>query len=288
VIGLISGTVTAAARSLGHTISFIITLTLMLFVGTMLFHAAAYGSRSYVRGRLRRFGPLVVFCLAAPLILADLVRHVLQDTGVWPECGNNPYFSRINSTDPFPAACTWSSAQYRCDKQCCVPVWEALPASTGPAYGWQPSTTDFFPAKADAPQFATLTPKGSLYLPPGFNASVQPYRVFKAPLVLYADSTPNPLSHRAAADAAACPHGLNAATGYCYLHANASAAESCTCSSCQASENLFHLSPMGLFFTIFCTYSGFVLLAVAVMWNANLHKKLAQVQTRWRELRARM
>ena len=45
---------------------------------------------------------------------------------------------------------------------------------------------------------------------------------------------------------------------------------------------------MGLFFTIFCTYSGFVLLAVAVMWNANLHKKLAQVQTRWRELRARM
>ena len=110
----------------------------------------------------------------------------------------------------------------------------------------------------------------------------------QAPLVLYADSTPNPLSHRAAAEPAACPHGLNAATGYCYLHANASAVESCTCSSCQASENLFHLSPMGLFFTIFCTYSGFVLLAVAVMWNANLHKKLAQVQTRWRELRARM
>ena len=171
----------------------------MLFVGTMLFHAAAYGSRSYVRGRLRRFGPLVVFCLAAPLILADLVRHVLQDTGVWPECGNNPYFSRINSTDPFPSACTWSSAQYRCDKQCCVPVWEALPhaASTGPAYGWQPASTDFFPAKADAPQFATLTPKGSLYLPPGFNASVQPYRVFKA-----SAPPPRPWLHLAA-----CLHG---------------------------------------------------------------------------------
>ena len=111
MIGLISGTVTAAARSLGHTISFGITGILMIVVGVMLFNAAATGVRSHVPGRLRRFGPFLVLCVAAPLIMADLVRHLLQDAGRWAECGNNPHYSRINTTDPFPPACTWSSSQ---------------------------------------------------------------------------------------------------------------------------------------------------------------------------------
>lgn len=261
----------------------------MLVVGVMLFNSASSGMRAHVRSPLRRFGPFLVLCLAAPLIMADLVRHVLQDTGVWPECGNNAHYSRINTSDPFPEACLWSSAQYRCDVQCCVPVWTELPqARAAPStFGWQPATSDFFPADASAPQFATLRGDGSIYYPPSFNMSLQPFRVFKAPLVLFGDSSFNPLT-QPRAEASVCPHGVNPATGYCYLHANASAAAQCTCDSCQPGENLFHLSPIGWIFTIGCTYSGFVLLALAVLWNANVLAKLSQVRSRWRELRRRM
>ena len=113
MIGIVSGTVTAAARSLGHLISLLITSTLMLFVGVMLYGAASSGTRSLAPSRLSRWGPFLLFSLAVPLILADLVRHLLQDHGVWAECGNNPSYSRINTTDPFPSSCLWSSSQYR-------------------------------------------------------------------------------------------------------------------------------------------------------------------------------
>jgi hypothetical protein len=289
VITLVSGTVSAAARSLGHTISFCITGLLMLVVGVMLYNAAATGLRSYLPRRLARWGPFAVFCLAVPLIMADLVRHMLQDSGVWPECGNNPYYSRVNTTDPFPDACYWSSAQYRCTVQCCVPVWHEGDAAAGErAFQWSPPTPDFFGGTNvtdGAPQFATLRGDGTLYYPPGFDKAQLPYRVFEAPLVLFADNTRNPLTQPRARPGE-CEHGVNAATGYCYLRADE--AEECSCSSCQPYENMLHLSPIGWLFTFFFTYAGFALLAVAVLWNANVVSKLKHVRKRWNELRAQM
>merc|ERR1719513_224250 len=44
-----------------------------------------------------------------PLIMADLVRHVLQDTGVWKECDRPPDVI-------WDSSCTWSSSQYRCSE----------------------------------------------------------------------------------------------------------------------------------------------------------------------------
>ena len=41
-------------------------------------------------------------------------------------------------------------------------------------------------------QFATLRADGSVYYPPTFDRSEEPYRVFSAPLMLYADGTRNP------------------------------------------------------------------------------------------------
>jgi len=82
VIGLISGTVAAAARSLGHFISFGITGTLMIVVNVYV----AYKTKSRPKKPIwKRFGPLVCTICAAFLIMADLLRHVLQDTNVWPE-----------------------------------------------------------------------------------------------------------------------------------------------------------------------------------------------------------
>eukprot|EP01012_Entosiphon_sulcatum_P035670 TRINITY_DN452_c0_g1_i1.p1 TRINITY_DN452_c0_g1~~TRINITY_DN452_c0_g1_i1.p1 ORF type:complete len:765 (+),score=107.99 TRINITY_DN452_c0_g1_i1:1538-3832(+) len=50
-------------------------------------------------------------------------------------------------------------------------------------------------------------------------------------------------------------------------------------------ENLAHLSPMGILFTITFTYLGFTLLAIGTLWNANLLSKLREVRTQWRQLR---
>ena len=156
MIGIISGTVTAVARELGHWISFGITvrcarrhpkraraaaasvrapppqpcaralmlgvhtppflrvqLTLMIVVNMFMYRTMR--KRTHKHGRWHRMGPFTLTCLAVrrgrpalarvvvclcvttrvrqvPFVMADLLRHVLQDTGVWPE--NLPGFVR--------------------------------------------------------------------------------------------------------------------------------------------------------------------------------------------------
>jgi len=78
-----------ATRSLGHTISFIITQTMMM--GMCFF---MYYQSSKRRGRhMVKYGPFYLVLLSFPLVMADLVRHILQDTNVWPEPGSAEYMS---------------------------------------------------------------------------------------------------------------------------------------------------------------------------------------------------
>lgn len=128
-------------------------------------------NRDEGRGKLFYYGPLILTSIATPLIIADLVRHVLQDTGVWPECERPDNVIWNND-------CVWSSSQYKC----------------------------------------TVLP----------------------------------------------PH--------CIPDKN---------------ENMFHLSPMGVLFTIVCTYTGFVCLMIGTLWNANIGEKLKDMRTQWNELRGR-
>jgi len=289
VIGLISGTVSAAARSAGHLISFFITLTLMVVVGFYLY-SATQGQRYYLPFR-QKYGPFMVLCVAAPLIMADLVRHLLQDNNVWLECGNNPTFSRINSSESFPDSCFWSSSQYHCEEKCCVPTWMADPEKPS-TYKWFPDQSIFFPNDTTAVQFGTLRSDGTVYFPPGFDLSKPPFTLFTAPLVLYDDFTINPINFTAnllangSFPGISCKYGVNPLTGYCLMPE----VETCDCDHClpDAHENMAHLSPMGWLFTIGFTYSGFVLLAVAVMWNANIVHKLKGLKTKWRQLRAQV
>lgn len=308
MIGLVSGSVSAAARSLGHALSLVLTSALMLVVGAMLLRAART-QRAHITPWRRQYGPLLALCAATPLILADVLRHVAQDSGAWPGCGNNAVFSRANSSDPFPASCLWSSSQYRCSITCCVPSW--LPTHNGSAgaaeFDWfppQPAAGGFFPAAGAGTeaQFATLRADGSLYFPPAFNrtAAREPVRAFSAPLALYGDG----LRRYAGAahepsGGSECPHGRNPATGMCYLldpalpHSEQLARlperdgeRACACDMCTHAEDMGHLSPVGVLFTILCTYAGFGLLALAVLWNANLAAKLRKVGAEWRALRA--
>jgi len=87
VIGIVGGTVTAAARSLGHTISFIITQTMMI---GMCFYMYYQSPKRHGR-HLYRYGPFYFVLLSVPLVMADLTRHILQDTNVWPEPGSAEY-----------------------------------------------------------------------------------------------------------------------------------------------------------------------------------------------------
>lgn len=57
-------------------------------------------------------GPLLLTCISIPLILADPMRHFLQDQGVWLSCSRVP-------GQTFPDSCLYSSDQYRCKVMCC-------------------------------------------------------------------------------------------------------------------------------------------------------------------------
>ena len=50
-------------------------------------------------------------------------------------------------------------------------------------------------------------------------------------------------------------------------------------------EDIACLSTVGVFFTIIFTYSGFILLALGTLWNANIMAKLKEIKKQWRELR---
>merc|ERR550514_2250710 len=54
-------------------------------------------------------GPFIMTMIAVPLIMADLLRHLLQDQGVWEEC------HRTADEPPWPKHCKWSSTQYKCE-----------------------------------------------------------------------------------------------------------------------------------------------------------------------------
>ena len=191
---MVSGTVTAATRALGHYIALGITSLLMLVVWSFIFRAAHSGPRMHLP-RWRRWGPTAVFTLAFPLIIADPMRHVLGDLGVWSGCGNNDAYPRINST--FPDECFWSSNQYRCGSPCCVPVWLPTSDSAETDYAWVPKQSTYFPdAKGGAApggQFGTLRTDGSVYFPRSFDRSRTPYRVFdgSAPTILFATGAVN-------------------------------------------------------------------------------------------------
>mmetsp|Transcript_28962 Transcript_28962/g.84883 ORF Transcript_28962/g.84883 Transcript_28962/m.84883 type:complete len:309 (-) Transcript_28962:305-1231(-) len=298
---------------MGHYISLALTSLLMVAVGAMLFRAARRGPRSRVKSPARRYGPFLLLCAAAPLILADIVRHVSQDVGWWPGCGNNAVFSRANSSDPFPDSCRWSSSQYRCNHVCCVPTWLPVPApgnaSVPQAFAWFPPQDTFFPeggASAPGGEFATLRGDGSVFLPPGFerDPAREPYRVFEAPLAFLGSGE----RWTEPAHSPACTFGRNPATGACLLAdpalpladqlaqlprrdpslpVSADNAPRCACDSCTDVEAMSRLSPVGVLFTICFTYAGFALLATAVLWNANIGAKCGELRREWEHLRRR-
>lgn len=322
MIGIVSGTVSASARSMGHVISFWITFCLMLLVFCVLGKEAFWGPRSYAPCKTR-YGPLVVFSFAALLIMVDPSRHVMGDMHWWPWCGNNPQFNRINETSGWGAQCTWSSTQYQCSTACCVSTWQnTTDASSGASakYEWMPPSADFWSdpssvAEAIPGPFLTQRPDLSVYAVDGFyEAASAPYQLYPStvdkPLTFWETGEVNPLEG-GKTDADCAPYGVNPHTGYCFMtnqslsykdqlaqlgQWGAALADPtlpfdkdtnsyvCGCNAC-AEEVWDNLSTVGILSTILCTYLGFILLAVAVGWNANIVQKFAKIGAKWKKLR---
>lgn len=78
------------ARVLSHTISFYVTLAVM--VAMLTFFAYCTRTRAQLHTtHLKIYGPLYLLFVASLLILADPLRHVLQDGGVWVGPSSNAF-----------------------------------------------------------------------------------------------------------------------------------------------------------------------------------------------------
>ncbi len=73
-----SGAVTAGARRLGHYIALGVTGALMLAVNGYMLHCVFKKRKRMTFWK--KWGPFMLTFAAMFLILADLLRHVLQDT----------------------------------------------------------------------------------------------------------------------------------------------------------------------------------------------------------------
>jgi len=99
VIPLFGGAVTAASRTLGHWISFGTTLAMMLgMTGYMAWSSRKRSKKSH----FHKYGPTYLVALASLFIMADLSRHVLEDTHAWPAQMANG----------------WGAAQYKHTPEC--------------------------------------------------------------------------------------------------------------------------------------------------------------------------
>ena len=82
MIPLIGGTVTTASRHFGHYLALGVNSAVFLFSIIFVYRQSA--RRTHRPTHWQRMGPTYLTVLAALLVLADNLRHVLQDLEVWP------------------------------------------------------------------------------------------------------------------------------------------------------------------------------------------------------------
>mmetsp|Transcript_18327 Transcript_18327/g.38130 ORF Transcript_18327/g.38130 Transcript_18327/m.38130 type:complete len:344 (-) Transcript_18327:62-1093(-) len=117
-MGLLGAGVSAASRTLGHWISLGTTGLMMALVLAFIYSKVKLRKQLPGSTWVHWYGPFLTVLLASMFIMAEPLRHVLQDIDVWPECGNNDVFPRVNET--WNDGCKWSSTQYKCEKLCYV------------------------------------------------------------------------------------------------------------------------------------------------------------------------
>ena len=134
--------VSAASRTLGHWISVGTTLLMMGLVSGFVFTKVKGRKGGADKSFKHVYGPFVMVLIASVFIMAEPVRHVLQDVHVWEECGNNDVFPRVNQT--WNDGCAWSSSQYKCENLCYVQTWDESCGKDGQGCGGAIDLNDFY------------------------------------------------------------------------------------------------------------------------------------------------
>lgn len=99
---------TGAAKAAAHAVTFWITLGIMLFVNAFIFYQC-WKRRAYYANisRWKRWGPLFFSALAAPLVMADLTRHLIQDS-----CDPNGCYTDMGVGCMSPGELCWCACRY--------------------------------------------------------------------------------------------------------------------------------------------------------------------------------
>lgn len=80
-------TASAGAKALSHSLSFGVTLAAL----TNLAQYATWKAHGRRGSHWQRYGPAYLIAASVPLVLADNVRHLLQDADIWPAPGSSMY-----------------------------------------------------------------------------------------------------------------------------------------------------------------------------------------------------
>lgn len=283
--------------------------------------------------RCQKFGPLILTLVASPLIMADLMRHVLGDIGAWPWCGDpavqNGLFPRINES--WSDACFWSSTEYQCNIPCCVPGNNTVQGANDYDLNYllRTNSTDGTNVQLPFTEWCGMDAEGNAIpiegaqftnpnctcgmgaCDPGKAPADQMFQLqvgdpslrllaYLAPGEKQDDNYPQGFSNDQSRASAFAPYWpeypqLDEAT-LAYVKSEAvkgnpdvdpSDIPDCNCLNCVPAdqENIHHLSFIGVLFTIIFTYSGFVMLAIGTLWNADIIKKCGELRTQWRQLR---
>lgn len=329
MVGLISGTVSSAARTLGHWVSFGLTAVLMVTVNIFMIRGLKHryvpegNGKGCLGRRCQHYGPLILTMVAAPLIMADLCRHVLGDLNVWPWCGDpsaqGGVFGRVNES--WTSECFWSSTEYRCSIPCCVPGNNSIASTNNMNLNYLlldgvNEPYDNSPCTCDPSKYPTkfveeckdyygifnntwaVTPSSNCvggngpYAGPALKAVFGPDGHVQS----FVDDADAPAyemylppywpEYRQLSEKELDIVHKEAVKGNPDM--NPQDIPECNCMNCVPAEdeNIHNLSFIGVLFTICFTYLGFTFLAVGTLWNADIITKLGKIKDQWNEIQA--
>mmetsp|Transcript_30509 Transcript_30509/g.67644 ORF Transcript_30509/g.67644 Transcript_30509/m.67644 type:complete len:152 (+) Transcript_30509:433-888(+) len=91
-------TASAGAKAFSHTFSLTLTFAILTNLVQYTVHKAAEKCSSTLT-HWQRYGPSYLLAIATPLVCADLTRHCLQDSGIWPAPGSSMYIDSDDCDD---------------------------------------------------------------------------------------------------------------------------------------------------------------------------------------------
>lgn len=263
------------------------------------------------------YGPAVMAAVAAAFIMADLFRHVLQDTNVWPEKvfksmekadlvvgllapgplvqafyspSNGGFATFTNSTlaitplnvsyeDHVLSMCFSrgvTSGHYDAGNESFI-IW---------ALGTHNGSLDSIKHAESALDKQDSNPTMNWLVPGGQAVLSDPAASNQVTLAWISAGNSLSICVRATGpevgDLSWLGLGFTIPQGVGSSQYKFDPAENCLHSN---NERVACLTPVGIVFTLLFTYTGFVLLATATLWNANITEKLKAMRQKWHEIR---